>query len=149
MKLLPKGGDESGGKAKGGMARAAKLSPARRSAIATDAARQRWVNRSPVDMPQVLPEYIGVLNLSGTMLPCAVIDGPNGIQRVLTEAAVTNAILGSRSGASKRLKRAGAPLPLFLAPSQLNTFISDELRDGPLQPIDYVDGNRIVRGSAR
>jgi hypothetical protein len=58
--------------------------------------------------------------------------------------------LGERSGASKRLKKAaseeGALLPLFVAPSQLKPFISKELKDGPLKPIDYQDGDRIVRG---
>ncbi len=40
----------------------------------------------------------------------------------------------------------GAPVPLFLAPRQLNRFIDKELRDGPLKPIDYRHGDRIVRG---
>jgi hypothetical protein len=78
------------------------------------------------------------------------ISGPKGIQRVLTENGITYAILGERSGASKRLKKAasegGALLPLFVAPSQLKPFISKELEDGPLKPIDYQDGDRIVRG---
>ena len=68
--------------------------------------------------------------------------------RVITETGITNALLGSRSGASKRIKKrseeVGAPLPLFLAPSQLNPFIDKELRDGPLRVIEYVDGDRIV-----
>ncbi len=83
-------------------------------------------------------------------LPCAVIQGPSGIQRVLSENGITNAILGSRSGASKRLKKAssedGAPIPLFVAPSQLKAFIDKDLLDGPLTPIDYIDGDRVVRG---
>ena len=69
---------------------------------------------------------------------------------MLTENGITYAILGERSGASKRLKKAaseeGALLPLFVAPSQLKPFISKELEDGPLKPIDYQDGDRIVRG---
>jgi hypothetical protein len=62
---------------------------------------------------------------------------------VLTENGVTNAVLGSRSGASKRLKKAaeedGPPLPIFAAPSQLRPFITREMLDGPLKPIDYID----------
>lgn len=89
------------------------------------------------------------MNLGGRKLPCAVIQGPDGIQRVLTENGITNAILGSRSGASKRLKRAaseeGALLPIFLAPSQLNSYITEELREGPLKPIEYIEGERVVR----
>jgi hypothetical protein len=91
-----------------------------------------------------------VVDIAGTKLPCAVIQGPSGIQRVLSEFGITNAILGNRSGASKRLKKAaseeGALLPLFVAPSQLEPFIDKELLDGPLKPIDYLDGGRIVRG---
>jgi hypothetical protein len=56
-----------------------------------------------------------VLNIGGIRIPCAVLD--NG-KRVLTENGITNAILGSRSGASKRIKKAqeesdGTPVPLF------------------------------------
>jgi hypothetical protein len=139
------------GKAKGGFARAANLSSEERSAIASEAARQRWANREPsTDLPRALPEYTGVLDLGGLKLPCAVIQGPKGIQRVLRENGITNAILGSRSGASKRLKKAasegGALLPLFLAPGQLKPFIDQELYEGPLNPIDYLDGERVVRG---
>jgi len=98
----------------------------------------------------VLAGYKSELDLGGMRIPCAVIQGRNGIQRVITENGITNAILGTRSGASKRLKRAaerdGAPLPLFLAPGQLKRFIDSELYDGPLAPIDYVDGERVVRG---
>jgi hypothetical protein len=140
------------GRAKGGVARANALPPAERSKIASEAAKQRWANRrEPTpDMPRVLEGYSNVLELGGTKLPCAVIEGPNGIQRVLSENGITNAILGTRSGASKRLKKTlkdgGAPVPLFVAPRQLKPFITQELLDGPLKPIDYVDGDRLVRG---
>lgn len=33
-----------------------------------------------------------------------------------------------------------------MAPGQLEPFISKDLLDGPLKPIDYVDGDRVVRG---
>lgn len=136
----------------GGKARAEKLSKDERSAIAAEAAKARWANRpEPTDdMPRVLEGYSNVLDLDGTKLPCAVVKGPNGIQRVLSENGITQAILGTRSGASKRLKRAasddGALLPLFVAPSQLNEFITNDLLEGPLKPIDYVDGDRVIRG---
>lgn len=136
----------------GGHARAAKLTAEERSQIAAEAARARWENHNPdpgSPLPRALPGFTGELNLAGLKLPCAVIEGPHGVQRVLSEHGITRAILGSRSGASKRLKRAaaedGALLPLFLAPGQLNPFIDNELRDGPLVPIDYVDGDRVIR----
>ena len=63
---------------------------------------------------------------------------------------ITYAILGQRSGASKRLKKAAsegrALLPLFVAPSQLKELVTKELEDGLLKPIDYQDGDRVVRG---
>jgi hypothetical protein len=37
-------------------------------------------------------------------------------------------------------------LPLFIAPRQLKSFIDKELLEGPLVPIDYVDGDRLVMG---
>jgi len=37
-------------------------------------------------------------------------------------------------------------LPLFIAPRQLKPFIDKELIDGPLKPIDYLDGDRVIRG---
>ena len=69
---------------------------------------------------------------------------------MLSEHGITNALLGSRSGASKRRKRAlqeqGAPVPLFLAPERLSSFISEDLMNGPLKPIIYRDGNSIEVG---
>lgn len=136
----------------GGKARAQKLSKDERRAIASEAAQARWSKRTmpTPGMPRVIEGYSSVLELDGARLPCAVIEGPNGIQRVLSETGITQAILRTRSGASKRLKRAafdeGALLPLFVAPNQLKPFITNDLIDGPLKPIDYVDGERVVRG---
>jgi hypothetical protein len=144
--------DEPTGRAKGGFARAANMTPEQRSAQAADAAKKRWAdhNSSPSPLPKVLEGYSNIANLAGIKLPCAVIDGPHGVQRVLTETGITNAVLGSRSGASKRLKKAaeeaGPLLPIFVAPSQLKPFITREMLDGPLKPIDYIDGDRVVRG---
>jgi hypothetical protein len=143
---------EPSGKAIGAYARAAKLSPEERSAIASEAAKKRWAER--VDdtggLPKALEGCKGVVNLAGIQVPCAVVKGPNGVQRILTESGITEAILGSRSGAAKRAKsrasEAGALLPLFIAPKRLEPFIDKDLIDGPLKPIDYLDGERVVRG---
>ncbi|MFM9940692.1 MAG: P63C domain-containing protein [Hyphomicrobiaceae bacterium] len=144
-------GEAPTGRAKGGHARAAALTGDVKSQIASDAAKSRWARRKlPDGSPRVLEGYKNEVNLAGVKLPCAVITGPNGIQRVLTENGITLAVLGERSGGSKRLKKAaeldGALLPLFVAPSQLKSFITKELEDGPLKPIDYQDGDRVVRG---
>lgn len=91
--------------------------------------------------------YEGVLKIGDTSMPCAVLEDGT---RVLSETGLTNALLGSRSGASKRLKKAqreqGAPLPLFLAPGNLKAFIPEDLYEGPLKSISYQLGNRIVSG---
>ncbi len=144
--------DETPGRAKGGHARAAKLTAEERSEIAKKAAEKRWAEKSePEDgATRVLESFKSKLEIAGSAIPCAVVVGPNGIQRVLSETGMTNAVLGDRSGASKRKKKVasetGAPLPIFLAPSQLFPFISKELLEGPLKPIDYHDGTRLVRG---
>lgn len=149
------------GRSAGGVARAAKLSAEERSAIAAKGAKARWADRpEPNAFPKVLEGYSNVLELAGTRIPCAVIDGPKGVQRVLTETGISDAILGGRSGASKRIsdeaKRAQtegsspsdsrAQLPVFLASTRLNPFISNELWEGPFAPVDYLDGTNVVRG---
>jgi hypothetical protein len=142
--------NEVSGKAKGGLARAEVLSPERRTEIAQKGAAARWEKKAADQMPHILEGFKSVLNLAGTKLPCAVIQDADGmIRRVLSENGITAAILGTRSGASKRLKKAaesdGALLPLFVAPGKLRPFITQDLLDGPLKPIDYLDGDRMVR----
>ena len=130
----------------GGLARAKSMTPEERSESARAAAiakHQKDSGRPPI--PKAT--HKGDLIIGDVDIPCAVLE--NG-KRVLSENGITNAILGSRSGASKRLKAAalsdGALLPLFLAPSVLNQFIDNSLRDGPLKPIDYMDGRNLERG---
>ena len=91
--------------------------------------------------------HTGELNIGSSRIPCAVLEDGT---RVLSENGITNALLGSRSGYSKRRTRAskaeGAPLPLFLAPDSLKPFISSELVSGPLTPLKYQQNSRIVYG---
>lgn len=134
------------GKAKGAAARAAALTPERRKEISEIA---QAAKKHLAALPKLIKKGED-LNLAGIQIPCAVIEGPGGEPiRVLSEHGITNAILGGRSGASKRLKRksedSGAPLPIFLAPSQLKPFVDKDLEDGPLKVIEYVDGGRRVR----
>jgi hypothetical protein len=144
--------NEAEGRARGGVARAAKLTAEQRSSIAKQAARTRWkeAQEAADDMPRVLESFKSKLPIAGKVIPCAIVMGPHGVQRVLSETGITNAVLGDRSGASKRKKKAandeGASLPIFVAPSQLAPFITREMIEGPFRPIDYLDGNRVVRG---
>lgn len=144
--------EATGGKAAGGKARTDSMTADERSDMAKKGAATRWERaRKMASLPAVILKGED-LNLAGIKIPCAIIavDGRSEPVRVLTENGITNALLGSRSGASKRLKRkseaGGAPLPLFLAPSQLNAFVDNDLREGPLRVIEYVDGDRIMRG---
>ena len=143
---------EPTGKAAGGTARTQSMTANERSDMAKKGAATRWEKaRKMNSLPAVILKGED-LNLAGIIIPCAIvaIDGQAEPVRVLTETGITNALLGSRSGASKRLKKKseeeGAPLPLFLAPSQLNAFVDKGLREGPLRIIEYVDGDRIMRG---
>src|SRR5438876_1942180 len=134
--------DQSEIQSLGGKARAKKLSKEDRTAIAKGAADARW-EKAGKAIPKATHE--GIITIGDMEIPCAVLD--NG-RRVLSENGITYALLGSRSGASKRLKRAsqehGAPTPLFLAPKNLKPFISNELLDGPLKPLTYQQGERII-----
>lgn len=140
------------GKAKGGAARAKSLTPEQRKEISAKAISARW---DKAEKLKTLPSVIlkqNDLNIVGLSIPCAIIEGSNEneARRVLTETGIANAILGTRSGASIKLKRlaqeAGAPIPVFLAPGQLKPFIDNELGNELLLPIEYVDGNKIVTG---
>jgi len=84
-------GDEKprSGKAKGGHARAAALSPTRRSEIGKKAAAKRWAEKSAGDsFPRVLESFKGKITVGGAQIPCAIIMGPNGVQRVLSENGI-------------------------------------------------------------
>ena len=120
-------------------ARAQALTEEERKEIAAKGAAARW------GIPKAT--HRGELVIGATSIPCAVLEDG---RRVLTETGITNAILGSRSGASKRLKKAateaGALVPLFLAPERLKPFISQEMLDGPLVPVKYMDGAKAVLG---
>src|SRR5258708_32205043 len=86
---------------KGGRARAAALSPEERREIAVRAAGARGA--SPDSGGARRATQTGDLKIGDVSIPCAVRrDGT----RVLTENGVTQALLGSRSGASRRRKRA-------------------------------------------
>ena len=98
-----------------------------------------------MNIPKVT--HTGEIEIGNLKIPCAVLEDGT---RVLSENGITNALLGSRSGYSKRRaiasKAKGAPLPLFLAPERLKPFISRELVDGPLTPLIYSQKSRRITG---
>lgn len=130
------------GASKGGRARADKLSPERRTEIATKAAAARWKGSgAPIEAA-----YSGVVTIGDTELDCAVLPGG---RRVISEAAVMRALGRGYSGYYSQRDAAAADgsavLPRYVAPMALKDFISDDLRDLLLKPIPYVHpGSRII-----
>ena len=120
-------------KAKGGIARAAILTPHQRKEIATNAARKRWENRLRK------ATHSGDLKIGEIIIPCAVLDDGT---RVLSESGI-NKHLGATGGKNYRLRsmsnsdRDVRPLPLFVASKALLPFISKVFKQEDLDPIEY------------
>ena len=111
--------------AKGGRARAERLTPEERSEIARIAAHHRWDEGKAV--PRATHE--GSLQIGDAVLPVAVLEG--GV-RVITSAALLTALGRPWRGRYRRTN-----LPNFLDSKKLIPFISKELLD-VLAPVEYV-----------
>lgn len=130
---------ESNPKARGGIARALKLSPAERADIAKRAADARW------QLPQAT--HVGELHIGDSApLPCAVLaDG----RRVLSERGVGRALGKGFGGKDFRPDEGAGRLPFFLAAKNLKPFISEELMSLAMKPIMYREprsGGRAAHG---
>jgi hypothetical protein len=109
----------------GGKARAKKLSPEERSAIAKDAAEARW-NKASAQTGEVRLQratHIGELNLNGVSIPCAVLEDGT---RVITQRGMFVA-LGMNKNPSKG-QSAIDNRPGFLSANNLTAFITEDLR---------------------
>lgn len=106
-------------KAIGGAARAAALSPERRSEIAKKAAASRWDG----DLP--LATHEGDFKLGDTVVSCAVL--PNGL-RVITQATFLRSLGRSRSPkAGTGVLSTVDSLPFFLQAEVLKPYINEDL----------------------
>lgn len=118
---MDEAGKHDSAQAKGGNARAKKLSKEERRLIAVNAAEARWGNPLPV------AEHAGTLKLGGLELPCAVLsDGT----RVLTETDFMAGLGMYRSGALSTRRQqddGGARAPLYLAFKNLEPFVNKHL----------------------
>jgi hypothetical protein len=122
--------------AKGGQARAAALSPERRSEIAQAASDARWAPTADQRISKIpKATHEGDLTIGSVVIPCAVLS--NG-QRVLTQRGFLRAIGrheqmtgGERGGAD-----GGEPVPPFLASKSLKPYISASLMAAS-RPIDF------------
>src|SRR5574340_278273 len=89
--------EEVDGRARGGIARAAKLTPEQRKESAMKAVAAK---KELASLPKAT--HTGTLKISDIEIPCAVLEDGT---RVFSESGITEALLGVRSGASKRLKK--------------------------------------------
>lgn len=117
--------DDATGRAKGGFARAQKLSPEERTEIARRAAEKRWgIPRS---------EYTGELKIGDMVFPCSVLtDGT----RILTQSDFMTGMGMYYSGwvaANRPAEDASAEVPHFLSFKNLKPFVDKHL--GNLQSI--------------
>jgi hypothetical protein len=130
------------GRAKGGAARAAKLTAERRKEIAMKAVDAK---RAKAILPKA--SHRGELKIGDIEIPCAVLE--NG-ERILSELGV-NATLGSAGGKSYRLRDAAiennsGPMPLFLASKALQPFINEAFEGVDFAPVEYLNNGVITTG---
>lgn len=111
-------GTEGTGKAKGGYARAAKLTPEERKEIAQNAAKERW---GEPRIPKAT--HVGEIKIGNKIIPCAVLEDGT---RVLTQEGFLKAIGRSGKPAAGRGSVVEKIAP-FLALDNLKPFINDEL----------------------
>lgn len=127
------------GRAKGGAARAHKLTPERRSEIARLAALAKKKNQT--DMPRALKS--GLLRLGELEIPCCVLDDG---RRVLSERGITDAFFPTRPNARQFDLASGAELPVFVAQKELTSLIIKEYWGGAGAAIRYLDQDRELLG---
>lgn len=144
--------NEPKGRAKGGKARADKLTPDQRSEIAKKGAAARWSGETKQKtntqlsalkqggLPKAM--YWGVLPIGDMQLDCVVLD--NGM-RVLTATSIFHAFGRSRKGMNSRLEIEGTKLPPFLAAKNLEPFISQLVIDRT-NLVGYLDGKQEKTG---
>jgi hypothetical protein len=129
--------------AKGGKARAQKMTPEERSEAARAAVQARWEKvreetgkRSGKDTP--VAEYNGIVTIGTLEIPCAVL--PDGT-RVLSETGIVEVLGLYRSGAVHTRERdaadGGAQLPLFVANKNIKPFVDKGLSDVLTNPLWY------------
>jgi len=109
------------GAAKGGLARAKKLTPEQRSESARLAVEARWAKEGKVPLPRATHE--GLLHVGDVVIPCAVLE--NG-QRVLTQSGFMKALGRARQAKGREYYDADVNLPAFLTAKNLKPFISKE-----------------------
>jgi hypothetical protein len=111
------------GAAKGGRARAEKLSAEQRQDIARQAAEARWATERTGPQP-LKATHEGILKIGAMEIPCAVLEGG---QRVLTQSGFMRALGRARQAKGRQYYDADVNLPAFLTAKNLKPFISKDL----------------------
>lgn len=121
--------DETSGKAKGGYARALKLSKSERSKIAKEAAAARWSE----DTPQAVCGSTDTpLKIGDIEIPCYVLEDG---RRVLIQSGMLTG-LDMKQGTATA-KGQGDRLSKFVGTNALKDFVDDDLRDVITNPIRF------------
>jgi hypothetical protein len=110
------------GAAKGGEARAKKLSPERRREIALAAVEARWAKAGKKILPRA--SHTGELKLGQIAIPCAVLEDGT---RVLWQQGFLRAIGRTGRAAQSAMTDASLQLPVFLRADNLKKLISQDL----------------------
>lgn len=119
---------EHKGKAKGGAARMASMTPEQRkenARLASEAKKKR------ASLPKVTHE--GTLKFLDIEIPCYVLE--NG-QRVLSQRGISEAFTGTRGGGS--VESGAHKLPRFLAKKDVKSFINNDLMARINQSIEFL-----------
>lgn len=122
------------GRAKGGLARAAKLTRERRAEIARKASNARWTKDLPV------ASHEGVIPLGEKDVACAVIEKDGEVERVLTQSGFMRALGRARQAKGRQHYRGDVNLPAFLTAQNLKHFVSSQLEVTSSQ-IEFVSTN--------
>lgn len=122
--------------AKGGEARAKALTSQERSESARRAAQARWEGSPNSTTLSLLPKetHVGVLKIGVREIPCSVLE--NNL-RVFSIRGLNRAMGYRHKGSSGSTKRGAPQLPVFLAASNINSFVSNELGMRLISPVQY------------
>lgn len=109
------------GRAKGGVARAAKLTKEERSEIARRASVARWSKDIPV------ATHEGSITFGSEKIACAVVEYNGSVQRVITQSGFMRALGRARQAKGRSYYKGDINLPAFLTAQNLKPFISSDL----------------------
>lgn len=142
VKMTDKDQIQPRGKAKGGAARSASLTPERRKEISQLAVQAK---RRLASLPK--SAYMGILRIGDEALACCVLEDG---RRIISEHGMSNTF-GSSGGKTYRLRDAGAekgsgPMPLFVASKALKPFVDATFEASDLVAIEFVANGKILRG---